>query len=145
MKKIFTFGLIMFLVLVALGASVIATLASTLTWTDPGGSGLEITFTTPDLYPSCSSPGDRIYTTGIPDKWTLKGHVNVIVAQADGSYKSVKYYIIDQFGNLDLIVEYPPAWTWPYLPPPADTREVHVDLAIVVRDENGQIVPWVGG
>ncbi len=145
MKIKFNAGVILVLVLIALGVSVVATLASTLSWTDPGGSGLQITFTTPDTYYSCTSPGDRIYTTGIPGNWTLKGHVNVVVTLPDGSWQSVKYYTVNQSGDLDLTLSYPPAWTWPYLPPPADTRELHVDLAIVVRDEHGQIVPWVGG
>ncbi len=56
------------------------------------------------------------------------------------------FYEINQRGNLDLTVYYPPAAAWPdFDPSPGfDAREIHVDLSIVVRDENNAVVEWIG-
>ncbi len=117
---------------------------NTHTWTDPGGSGLTISFTTVQTYGSCTSTGDRIFTTGIPADWTLTGNIDLSYIQADGSKVPFKNIPVNQTGNLDLTISYPPAWTW-QINVPAGIREIHVDIAIEVRDQNSAIVPWVGG
>ena len=88
---------------------------NTHTWTDPGSSGLTISFTTVQTYESCTSTGDRIYTTGIPDNWTLVGYVDVNVVQPDTSWATFEHHEINQTGDLDLTLSYPAAWTWPII------------------------------
>jgi hypothetical protein len=125
------------------------TVRDTRTWTDPGGSGLTITFSTPELYPSCTSASDRIYTVGVPNDWTLNGYVRIYWATPEHVMQLVPNgeYLINQTGNLDLIIYYPPAWVWPDVDPSPgwDLRELHIDLAILVRDATGKVVNWVGG
>ena len=117
---------------------------NTHTWTDPGSSGLTISFTTVQTYGSCTSTGDRIFTTGIPDNWTLSGNIDLSYIKSDGSKVPFNNIPVNQTGNLDLTISYPPAWTW-LINTSASIREIHIDLAIEVRDQNNLIVPWVGG
>ncbi len=117
---------------------------NTHTWTDPGTSGLTVSFTTVQTYGSCTSTGDRIFTTGIPDNWTLSGNIDLSYIKSDGSKVPFNNIPVDQTGNLDLTISYPPAWTW-LINVPASIREIHVDIAIEVLDGNNAIVTWVGG
>ncbi len=115
----------------------------TRSWTDPGGSGLTITFSTPETYHSCTSAFDRIYTEGIPDTWQLSGTVRVMYITPTGPEPVPNgEYPINQVGNLDLTITYPPVWQWPDVNP--TTRELHVDVSIQVRNK-GFTVDWVGG
>ncbi|GAB4540865.1 MAG: hypothetical protein Kow0063_31170 [Anaerolineae bacterium] len=149
-KRIIKTGMSILLLLMLLTGVVQAEtpLRDTRSWTDPVDGEPTITFSTPETYWSCTSASDRIYTEGVPANWSLVGHVNIYWATPDNGMELVPdgAYVIDQLGDLDLTLNYPPASTWPDYDPLAwDAREIHVDLGIVVRDENGQVVSWVGG
>ncbi|MCE7988753.1 MAG: hypothetical protein DYG89_46960 [Caldilinea sp. CFX5] len=117
----------------------------TRSWTDPGGSGLTITFSTPKTYESCTSASDRIFTSGIPDNWSLLGAVDVYWATTTGAEK-ISSIPVRQNGNLDLTIPYPPSSTWPDLTSIGNPlRELHIVVGILVRDQTGTEVSWVGG
>ncbi len=117
----------------------------TRSWTDPGGSGVTITFSTPKTYESCTSISDRIYTQGIPANWFLNGSVEFYWATTSGQ-ELIRSYPIRQNGNLDLTIDYPPASTWPDLNPIGNPlRELHIAVGILVEDGQRNVVPWVGG
>ncbi len=159
--NVFRIAQVLFLVLAQVGAVVTgagsvkaapdaeAPNRDTRTWTDPGGSGLQITFSTPETYFSCNPGSDRIYTQGVPNDWSLRGFVNIYWALPGGGWELVPNgsYAVDQTGNLDLTIFYPPAWAWPDVDPSPgwDLRELHIDLGFVVRNAEGQVVTWVGG
>ncbi len=88
-----------------------------------------------------------IWTEGIPDDWKLKGWVLVQFILSDGSRKDVPggYYPVDQTGDLNLTIYYPPVGEWPITVPEWNLRELHVDLSIGVYDQDWKLVPWVGG
>jgi hypothetical protein len=118
---------------------------NTRSWTDPGGSGLTITFSVPQTYESCSSAGDSIYTQGIPASWSLLGDVELYWATPSGQ-ELIRTYTIRQKGDLTLTIDYPPASTWPDLNSIGNPlRELHISVGILVLDETGTTVPWVGG
>ena len=109
----------------------------TRTWTDTA-TGDTFTFSTPDIFNSCSTRGDRIYTIGMQPGWRLEG--TVTVRQPNGS-QIFSTLTVDQTGELDLLVPYPPVSQWQ---DNISNREIHVDLSIVVLDENGATVSWIG-
>lgn len=119
-----------------------ATLAGSDTWENPDGSE-SISFTTPDTYNSCSASSfsDTIFTTGVPNNYTLKGRVTVDYV-VDSGRILLHQYDVDQQGDLTLTVSYPPVTTWPAHS--NGTREIHVDISITVYDENGDKATWVG-
>ncbi len=117
---------------------------NTHSWVDPNNPNLIISFTTVQTYGSCTSTGDRIFTTGIPANWSLQGYIDLSYIESDGSKVSFNHILVNQTGDLDMNLTYPPAWTW-QINTFANIREIHVDMAIVLRDENDEIVTWVGG
>jgi len=112
----------------------------TRTWTDPNG-GASFTFSTPDIFSSCSTRGDRIWTIGMRPTWRLQGYVRVRLPSSTGTF--ITETLINQTTDLDLLVIYPPVSEWQNN---GSNREIHVDLAINVIDTTtGANVPWVGG
>jgi hypothetical protein len=85
--------------------------------------------------------------TGVPTDWTLEGWVLVQFILSDGSRENVPggYYPVNQTGDLNLTIYYPPAGDWPVTVPDWHLRELHVDLSIGVYDQDGYRVSWVGG
>ncbi|MBI3241091.1 MAG: DUF11 domain-containing protein [Chloroflexi bacterium] len=158
------------------GGSSTARIRDTRTWEDPRGSGLRITFSTPEHYSGCRPPAtitnaatvaddgahgpdptpenntasdtdrviasDVIWTTGIPNNWSLVGWVRVEYVTDTGRIL-IKQYRVRQTGNLRLTVTYPPVSEWPVMR--NGIAEIHVDLSIGVFDNNGRPVRWVGG
>ncbi|HRA65864.1 MAG TPA: hypothetical protein PL187_07560, partial [Caldilinea sp.] len=111
----------------------------TRTWADPN-SGPSFTFSVPAIYNSCSTRGDRIWTTGMRAGWSLDGYVRVRQPLSpDVVFTEIS---VNQTGDLNLLVPYPPVSEWQ---DNGSNREVHVDLSIGVFDENGVQVAWVGG
>jgi hypothetical protein len=84
---------------------------------------------------------DVIWTTGVPDDWTLKGWVRVEYV-VDTQRILIREYEINQTGDLDLRLTYPPVGEWPVMS--NGVAEIHVDLAIEVYDDKGQLARWVG-
>jgi hypothetical protein len=109
----------------------------TRTWTDPN-SGATFTFSTPEIFNSCSTRGDRIYTIGLQPGWRLDG--TVTVRQPNGS-QTFTVIDVDQSVDLDLLVPYPPVSQWQNN---ISNREIHVDLSIAVLNENNTPVGWIG-
>lgn len=102
-----------------------------------------IVLTTPDTYSSCVDAvvTDKITTTGVGDRW-LKGQVIVeFVTDAGRQLVPGGFYAVNQTGDLDLIVSYPPISQWPALA--NGTREIHVDIQIELF-ENGLKVATLG-
>jgi len=100
-----------------------------------------MTLTTPDTYHACPAgwTHDSISLTGVGTR-QLQGwvHVQYIL---DGGRSSVQFITINQTGDLNLTIDYPPASEWP--PLASGTREVHVDLAIGVY-EDGELIYTFG-
>ncbi|MBE2238149.1 MAG: hypothetical protein IAE81_10185 [Caldilineaceae bacterium] len=111
----------------------------TRTWADPN-SGPSFTFSVPDIYNSCSTRGDRIWTTGMRAGWRLNG--NVRVRQPLSPDVVFTEIAVNQTGDLNLLVPYPPVSEWQ---DNTSNREIHVDLSIGVFDENNVQVGWIGG
>ena len=109
----------------------------TRTWTQPG-TAATFTFSTPDIFNSCSTRGDRIYTIGLQPGWRLDG--TVTVRQPNGS-QIFTVIDVNQSVELDLLVPYPPVSQWQNN---INNREIHVDLSIAVLDENDLPVSWIG-
>jgi hypothetical protein len=107
-------------------------------------NGVKITFSTPEHYSSCAQHRtfDRIWTEGLPRNWRLRGWVKVEYT-TDNGRRLIEKYAINQRGNLNLQVLYPPASAWPVLKD--GMTEIHVDLSIYVYDASGNQVKWVGG
>jgi len=104
----------------------------------------EIVLHTPDTYQACPTEptSDTIYTTGVPADWRLVGFVRVDFVLDDGQRQLFHEYEIDQLGDLNLVVEYPPVSQWP--PQSNGTREIHVDVSIEVYDNEGLLVQTLG-
>jgi uncharacterized repeat protein (TIGR01451 family) len=146
----------------------------TRSWADPSDGDPDITFSTPEHYSGCRSATitniatvtddgahgpdptpdnntasdtdrviafDVIWTTGVPDDWTLKGWVRVEYV-VDTQRILIREYEINQTGDLDLRLTYPPVGEWPVMS--NGVAEIHVDLAIEVYDDKGQLARWVG-
>ncbi len=114
----------------------------TRSWTD---GAITITFSTPETYLACNSMYDVLWTQGVPENWTLRGAVTVRFITPDGPVTVPGGdYPVDQPGDLNLTVYYPPVDEWPITVPEWNLRELHVNVAIRVYDENGNYVPWVG-
>jgi hypothetical protein len=134
-------------------ASALAAVASTATartvptdsreWGPVGG--VTVTFTVPETRSDCTPAGmtDSLTTTGIPSNWRLFGRVQVGYIGQAGQFVVTQEIWIDQPGNLNLQIQYPPH--------SAITRnqnniiEYHVSPSIEVYDQNNQKVSWVGG
>ena len=148
----------------------------TRTWTDPGGSGRSITFSTSEHYSGCRPPAtltntaavaddgahgsdptpedntasdtdkviasDVIWTTGVPDNWSLVGWVRVQYV-TDTGRTLIREYRINQPGDLRLAISYPSVAEWPVRR--NGIAQIHVDLSIGVYDNNLRRVRWVGG
>src|SRR5262245_53419869 len=110
---------------------------------DAGGfSG--VTLTTPDARPSCvdTVTSDFVTTTGVGTR-TLRG---VILVQyvLDGGVRQVVpggQYLIDQIGDINQQVQYPPVSQWPVMS--NGTREIHIDVQLELY-ENGIKVATLG-
>ena len=85
---------------------------------------------------------DVIWTTGIPENWSLRGWVRVEYITDRGRIL-IKEYRVRQTGNLRLTISYPPVSEWPVMR--SGIAEIHVDLSIRLFDNNGRPVRWVGG
>jgi hypothetical protein len=126
-------------------------------------SGAQITFSAPDTYPACptTATSDHITTSGVPSDWRLVGNVTVM-AQTEDGFENITTYPINQNGDLDLTVEYPPVSNWPVFTLAATGQrhaQLQVDLSMeLVTAENvfigalnilsgpgaGQVVPSIG-
>jgi hypothetical protein len=105
--------------------------------------GNEICFTTPDTREQCidAPTSDTLFTTGVPDNWRLLGQV-IVAFVPDGNHQVHHQYNVDQYGDLNLLVEYPPVSQWP--PHSNGTRELHVDIQIEVLDDQNVLVHTLG-
>ncbi len=110
----------------------------TRTWDDPQ-DGPSFTFSTLAIRDDCTSRGDVIYTTGMRAGWSLTGQV--IVRRPDNTL-TFSVIPVDQTTDLNLLVTYPPLSEWQQNP---GNVEIHVDVAIEVRDAENELVQWVGG
>ncbi len=120
----------------------LSTEAGTSSWTSPDGT-MTVSFTTPDTYSACpaTTTTDTLTTSGIPSNWTLRGRVTVAYV-TDGGRVQIQQYNVDQSGDLNLTISYPPIPQWPVQS--NGTAEIHVDISIRPYDENGQNVTWIG-
>lgn len=140
-RTFFIFALCAVLLMLTLPA-----MAGTMTWDDPGGSGISISFSTPDTYASCQdvTTTDTLTTTGVPSDWSVRGSVRVQYVTDSGRQDVPDgTYAVDQTGNLNLVISYPPISEWPVQS--NGTAEIHVDLSLGIYDENGVRIRWVGG
>jgi len=114
---------------------------NTQSWTN---GTITITFSTPETYPQCidEQTSDVIWTTGVPSNWSLVGYVSLQYVLDNGARQEFQRIDVNQTGDLNLTLTYPPVSQWP--PQSNGTREVHVDLAIVVYDDQGLVATWVG-
>jgi hypothetical protein len=103
---------------------------------------ITITFSTPATYHACpaNETSDTIWTTSVPDDWHLNGYVRVQYV-TDGGRVLIHEYSVDQAGDLNLEVFYPPVSEWPIQS--GGTAEIHVDLSIGVYDADGNNVTWI--
>jgi hypothetical protein len=103
-----------------------------------------ITITAPDTYSSCidSQTSNIVTITGVNDR-QLMGQVIVNFILDNGGTQTVPngVYPINQTGDLNLNVVYPPVTQWPVLS--NGTAAVHVDIQIEVY-ENGQMIADLG-
>ena len=126
-------------------------------------NGVEITFSTPDTYEACpeTATSDQISTSGVPSDWRLVGGV-IVQAVTDEGFEEINTYLIDQTGDLDLTLQYPPVDNWPVFidDDTGDRRaQLQIDLVLnlVTPDDffieainitsgpgSGQIVPAMG-
>lgn len=99
--------ILVLMVLLPVVAAAEAPTRDTRTWTDGINT---ITFSTPETYGSCNSAFDVIWTSGVPDDWTLAGFVMVEFILSDGSREMVPggYYPVNQTGDLNMTINYPP-------------------------------------
>ncbi|MCW5841207.1 MAG: hypothetical protein KIT77_08145 [Caldilinea sp.] len=111
----------------------------TRTWTEPGSNPVRtFTFSTPDIFDSCSTRGDRIWTIGLQPGWSLDGTVRVRLPNNSVTFSTID---VNQNVDLNLLVPYPPVSQWQNN---GSNREIHVDISIAVLDENGFAVDWIG-
>jgi hypothetical protein len=104
-----------------------------------------ITLNAPSGYGSCSAVSDTLTTTGVPGNWTLRGWVEVQYVTLGGiELVPGGRYDIDQMGNLNLTISYPPSSEWPFTVPEWGLKEIHVNLAILVLDDMGLPVMTLG-
>lgn len=122
--------------------------AGTQTWSN---GGTTITFITPESHEMCSAVGgsDVMSVQGLPAGWTLRGWVQSQYVLPGGGRQAIASYDVnftsDGVTPFTLSVSYPPVSQWPITNADYNTREVHVDIAILVAyNELGQIVSWVG-
>lgn len=96
---------------------------------DAGGS-TGIILTTPDTYHACprSVMSDTISTTGVGNR-QLVGQV-IVQYVLDGTRQVVPggFYPIDQTGDLNLAVSYPPVSDWPVQS--GGGKELHIDVQV---------------
>jgi uncharacterized repeat protein (TIGR01451 family) len=120
-----------------------ATIVNTAAVADDGAHG-------PDPTPENNTASDTdrvtasdvIFTTGVPANWSLRGWVRVEYI-VDTGRRLIREYQINQTGDLELRVSYPPVSEWPVMS--NGVALIHVDLSISVYDNNGRLVRWVGG
>ena len=111
---------------------------NTLTFIDPNG-GPSFTFSSMDTRSDCTSRGDIITTTGLRAGWTLDGYVRV---RRPDNAQEFSFITVNQSSDLNLLVPYPPLTQWQ---DNGSNVEVHVDIAIQVLDQDGDLVNWIGG
>jgi hypothetical protein len=114
----------------------------TRTWSDPNG-GPDFTFSTVEIRNDCDATEDTIYTIGMRPGWTLQGSIVVRLPADPNPANAFTIINVNQTSSeLDITVPYPPVSQWQNN---GSNREIHVDVAIQVRDEGGFTVGWVGG
>jgi hypothetical protein len=108
-------------------------------------NGVTVTFSVPATYDDCTPTGltDALTTTGIPANWRLLGQVNIGYIGPDAAFHVTQVVQVDQLGNLNLQIAYPPhsAIELNHV----GIIEYHVEPQIEVYDENGFKVSWIGG
>ncbi len=99
--------------------AVMATAANAAVILDPGrdtrewsSNGVTIRFSVPETYGSCVNSGltDRVYTTGVPDTWVLRGQILIGYQSATNGFVELDRIVIDTTGNIDLTIQYPPRY-----------------------------------
>lgn len=132
------------LLLAALAATVSAATTQILYDSGPlAGTPTGVTLTTPDTYSACvdAVTSDTIFTTGVGSR-QLKGVVVVQYVTDDGREPVPNgIYTVNQTGDLNLTVFYPPVSDWPVMS--NGTREIHVDIQLELY-ENGVKVATLG-
>jgi hypothetical protein len=122
-------------------------------WSNPMTENQTVTFSTPESYEACPLAGtsDTLIASGIPAEWQLNGRVWLTYSDGNsridipGGQYSVAFVSPQSNSSLSFEVPYPSAEEWPSKNTDLTQRELHVDLAIVVTDEHGKGVPWIGG
>jgi hypothetical protein len=104
--------------------------------------GVTVTFSVPATYSSCQAYRltDALTTTGIPWNWRLLGQVNVGYIGPAG-FVITEVVRIDQLGNLNLQIQYPPHSS--IEPNPRGDFEYHVEPQIAVYDASGQRASFI--
>ena len=108
------------------------------------GQERTIGFNVPETYADCTPSGltDFISTSGVPANWRLIGQVNVGYISTTG-FVVTQVIPIDQLGNLNLTINYPPHSA--VTVNPGGIIEYHVEPQIEVRDAGGFAATFVGG
>jgi hypothetical protein len=123
------------------------------TWHNPTDPAMSFTFSTPEGYEACPAVGssDTIVASGIAKGWHLEGRLWLSYVTTNGRTKVPNGSHVIDFtsqqpnSSFSFEVEYPPAEKWPNYGDQSNQQVLHVDLAIVVTDETGELVRWIGG
>lgn len=96
----------------------------------------DIVVVTPETYASCvnEETSDTISITNVGSR-VLRGQVVVDFVLDGGVRQTFQTYPVNQAGDLNLEVVYPPVSEWPVQS--GGTAEIHVDLQIEVYDASG--------
>jgi hypothetical protein len=98
-------------------------------------NGVQVTFSTPDTYAACptTATSNQISTSGVPSDWRLVGVV-IVRAVTDDGFEDITTYSIDQNGDLDLTVQYPPVANWPvFMSASTGERRAQLQIDLVLN------------
>jgi hypothetical protein len=109
------------------------------------GLSTGIILTTPDTREHCINEisHDTITTTGVGDRQLIGQVIVEYVTDAGRQPVPGGFYPINQTGDLDLTIAYPPVSQWPSLS--GGVREIHVDLQIELYENGFKVAslgPW---
>ncbi len=97
-------------------------------------NGVQVTFSTPDTYEACpeTATTDQISTSGVPSDWRLVGGV-IVQAVTDSGFQEITTYPIDQNGDIDLTIQYPPVDNWPVFMGNSGERRAQIQVDLVLN------------